>query len=74
MLKEMNKSGVWKSLEVKQNEDGRKSSKDDTPDEGLTLKVNIILNIFLNNLDIMKYRLKKRKIKKNLVMLKKENL
>ena len=48
----MNKSGVWKSLEVKQN-DERKSSKDDSPDEGLTLKVKTeIFDVRQNNQDV----------------------
>ena len=44
-MQEMNKSGVWKSLESKPAEtsEGERSgqlSKDNTPDEGIVIKVS----------------------------------
>ena len=44
IIQEMNKSGVWKSLESKPVEvvegERQQGSKDNTPDEGIVIKVS----------------------------------
>ena len=49
LCQEMNKSGVWRSLEAKETKDecerrikerSGETSKDNTPDEGIVIKVN----------------------------------
>ena len=49
----MNKSGVWKSLELKADEqkevkksDSRTSTKDSSPDTGIVIKVSISCTLF----------------------------
>ena len=36
----MNKSGVWKSLEVKAEEEKKKTSKDGSPDGGIVINID----------------------------------
>ena len=69
----MNKSGVWKSLELKADEtkeakknDSRTSTKDSSPDTGIVIKVSVSCNLLELLKIILMFRLTTRRLEPKL--------